>query len=80
MAQLVNWADLMYIAINSGGPYKVPGYKEDWNQYTLTPFFMCFILIAAFFIMNMFVGVIISAFNKEQDRLGKNFLLTDSQK
>lgn len=30
--------------------------------------------------MNLFVGVIISAYNREQERLGKNFMLSKEQK
>ena len=56
----------------------VPGYKVDNKEYYLYPFFVLFVLFGAFFIMNLFVGVVISAFNKEVDNLGKNFLLTSA--
>jgi hypothetical protein len=44
--------------------------------------FFCifFIIVASFFLINLFVGVVISTFNSEQDKLGKNDLLTDKQK
>ena len=56
----------------------MPGYKENTVQSAV--FYVSFNFLVAFFIMNLFVGVIISAFNKERDRLGKNFLLTESQR
>jgi len=31
-----------------------------------------------FLVLNLFVGVVVSTFNKEQHILGKNFLLTDN--
>ena len=42
--------------------------------------FFLITLIGGFFIMNLYVGVIISAYNSELDRIGKNFLLTNDQK
>jgi len=80
IAQVVNWAALMYSTVNSKGPDLLPGYKEGSNPYILCSFFMFFIMFGAFFVMNLFVGVIISAFNRETERLGKNFLLTSQQK
>lgn len=64
----------MYRAMDSNGPDKVPGYKEK-PIYSL--FFVFYIVFGAFFITNLFVGVVISSFNRESDRLGKHFLLTD---
>lgn len=43
-------------------------------------YFILVILIGTFFITNLFVGVIISTFNRERETLGSTFLLTDEQK
>ena len=59
--------------MNSGGPETAPGYKT--SPY-LSLFFILFIIFGAFFIINLFVGVIISAYNREIERSGNNFLLT----
>ena len=59
MAQVVSWPTLMYQAVNSRGPDLVPGYKEGGKEYVLYPFFVLFVLIGAFFIMNLFVGEVI---------------------
>jgi voltage-dependent calcium channel L type alpha-1D len=77
MSQVVNWAPMMYKAMNSNGPDKVAGYKVDQG---VPAFFIVFIIFGAFFITNLFVGVVISAYNRESERLGKDFLLTDKQK
>ena len=37
-------------------------------------------IVGSFFLINLFVGVVISTFNSEQDKIGKNDLLTDKQK
>ena len=36
--------------------------------------------MGAFFFLNLFVGVVISTFNSEHDKLGGNDLLTEKQK
>jgi hypothetical protein len=64
----------MYKSINSNGPDKVAGYKVSPE---LSSFFLVFVIFGAFFITNLFVGVVISAYNRESQRLGKDFLLTD---
>jgi len=73
MSQVVNWENIMYKIMNSNGPDRVPGYKQ---QPYLSIFFMAFIIFGAFFIINMFVGVVISAYNREIEKNGNNFLLT----
>jgi hypothetical protein len=70
----------MYRIVNANGPDLAPGYKVGWNQYIIAPVFMLFVLIGGFFIMNLFVLVVISAFNRETTKLGWDFLLSDVQK
>ena len=67
---------MMYHTMDSRGTELVPGFKE--NPLQAAAFYVTFVFLVSFFIMNLFVGVIISAFNKERDKLGKNFLLTSS--
>jgi hypothetical protein len=74
MSQTVNWAPMMFSIVNSGGPDAVPIYN---NSPFVVIFFILFIIFGAFFMTNLFVGVVINAFNKESDRLGKDFLLTE---
>lgn len=40
-------------------------------------FFIFFMIVGAFFFLNLFVGVVISTFNSEHDKLGGNDLLTE---
>jgi hypothetical protein len=39
---------------------------------------MFFIILGNFLVLNLFVGVVVSTFNREQQILGKNFLLTEN--
>jgi hypothetical protein len=64
----------MYSAVNSRGPLLVPGYKVS---SPLALFFTVFIIIGAFFINNLFVGVVINAFQDEIDHMGKDFMLSN---
>lgn len=41
---------------------------------------MIFVIVGSFFFLNLFVGVVISTFNSEHDKLGGNDLLTEKQK
>lgn len=77
MSQTVSWAAIMYRAMDSRGPDLVPGYKTNPYQ---TLFFVAFIIVGAFFITNLFVGVVITSYNRESENLGKHFLLTAEQK
>jgi hypothetical protein len=49
----------MYSSINSRGPLLVPGYKE--SPY-LAFFFVIFVIFGSFYLTNLFVGVVITAF------------------
>ena len=40
--------------------------------------FILYIVVCSFFILNLFVGVVITTYNREKEKLGKNFLLTES--
>lgn len=43
-------------------------------------FYMVFIVLGNFLILNLFVGVVISTFNREKEILGKGNLLSQMQK
>ena len=43
-------------------------------------FFILVVVIGNFFLLNLFVGVIITTYNREKELVGKDFMLTDMQK
>lgn len=50
------------------------GSSKEWG--------IIFILITVFFgffLINLFVGVVVSTFNQEKEKYGKGFLLTEKQ-
>lgn len=64
----------MYESNRIAGENLVPYYNAN-KIYPL--FFVIFVIIGNFFITNLFVGVLVSTYNREKDKLGNNFLLTE---
>jgi hypothetical protein len=77
MGNTIGWAEIMYQGMASRGIDRTP---KDKNNPIMALYFIILIVIGSFFIMNLFVGIVISNFNREKERLGKNFLLTDKQR
>eukprot|EP00347_Sterkiella_histriomuscorum_P005312 403357086 len=71
------WVEVMHYGEDSIGIDIQPQLYSTpyWNV-----FFIFFIIVGNFFVLNLFVGVVISTFNREKEVLGKNFLLTNQQK
>ena len=78
MSQTVGWAEFMYRAMHSNGP-GAQASKDD-KSYFASLYFAFYVVFGAFFITNLFVGIVISTYNREKDRLGKNFILSEDQK
>lgn len=57
----------------------MPSSRQDPSHFWIF-FFIFFTIVGSFFFLNLFVGVVISTFNSEHDKLGGNNLLTEEQK
>lgn len=64
----------MFASVNSTEPDDV-SIKD--NNIIWIFFFILFMVVGALFLLNLFVGVVISTFNREKDKIGGNNLLTD---
>jgi len=73
----VSWIKTMWAAVDSRG-VDIQPLKN--NSIAWTIFFIFLVITFSFFLVNLFVGVVVSTFNQEKERLGKNFLLTGPQK
>ncbi|KAE9001800.1 Sodium channel protein type 5 subunit alpha [Phytophthora rubi] len=71
------WADVMMAAIDSNGIGMQP--IRD-NNMLWALFFVLFIMVGSFFVVNLFIGVIIDNFNRMKSALGGDFMLTPEQK
>lgn len=73
MSTTVGWANVMYQAIAATNPDFEPekGRNPAWAY-----FFIGFMVVGSFFILNLFVGIVINTFNREKEVLGRSFLLS----
>jgi voltage-dependent calcium channel L type alpha-1D len=71
------WADVMMTAIDSTSIDMQP--IRD-NNMIWALFFVAFIMVGSFFVVNLFVGVIIDNFNRMKAALGGDFMLTPEQR
>ncbi|VDP03539.1 unnamed protein product [Soboliphyme baturini] len=59
------WPDLLYVAVDS----REEDYGPEYNaRITVAVFFIAFIVVIAFFMMNIFVGFVIVTFQNEGER------------
>ncbi|KAE9057974.1 hypothetical protein PF010_g31170, partial [Phytophthora fragariae] len=72
-----NWSEIMKAACDATSPGMQPivNHNEVWIV-----FYIAFMVVGSFFVMNVFVGVIIDNFNTMKAKLGGDFLLTPEQK
>jgi hypothetical protein len=74
MSTTAGWSEVMISSITSTEIDYVAGAKRNlfWNL-----FFIFFLVIGFFFFLNLFIGVVVSNFNTEKDKIGGNDLLTE---
>jgi hypothetical protein len=77
VSTLDDWGNVMFATIDSRGQGLGPSTN---NQPVYGLFFVVFIIIGVFFILNMFVGVIIFNFTVVREQLDGMSLLTQEQK
>jgi hypothetical protein len=77
LSQTCNWMFDMHLVQDSRGPGFTPRTKND---PTAAVFYVAAVFFCSFFVFNMFVGVVVAAYNRESERLGRKFLLTEQQK
>lgn len=67
------WVSMMWDGVDSKGIDDNPeeNYSPAWAI-----FYIMFILIGGFFIMNLFAGIVVDSFNSEKDKLAGITLLT----
>ena len=73
VSTLEMWPDYMFLAIDS----RYEAQPERMHSPVQALFFIVFIFITAFFIMNLFVGVMIDKFNEIQKEIDGSAFLTD---
>ena len=74
MATTTSWSNIM-ITADSSTDIDL-NLQQNINRYW-SLLFIFFIIIGSFFLLNLFVGVVISNFNRDKEKIGGNNLLTD---
>ncbi|KAF2983645.1 hypothetical protein EK904_005573, partial [Melospiza melodia maxima] len=78
VATFKGWMDIMYAAVDSREMGQQPQFEARLHMYA---FFVVFIIFGSFFMLNLFIGVVISNFNQQRKKIsGKDLFLTEEQK
>ncbi|XP_058657887.1 sodium channel protein type 5 subunit alpha-like [Ammospiza caudacuta] len=78
VATFKGWMDIMYAAVDSREIGQQPQFEARLHMYA---FFVVFIIFGSFFMLNLFIGVVISNFNQQRKKIsGKDLFLTEEQK
>jgi len=75
MSTTEGWTEVMWNGVDAVAIGKEP--QLNTSPYWVL-FFIGFMIFGSLFIMNLFVGVVINTFNEENEKLGKNHLLSDT--
>ncbi|NWR40195.1 SCNAA protein, partial [Tachuris rubrigastra] len=77
-ATFKGWLDIMYAAVDSRKIDEQPEFEARLYMYI---YFVVFIIFGSFFMLNLFIGVVISNFNQQRKKIsGKDLFLTEEQK
>ncbi|XP_067398654.1 sodium channel protein type 5 subunit alpha-like [Emydura macquarii macquarii] len=78
VATFKGWMDIMYAAVDSRDVDLQPAFENRLYMYL---YFVSFIMIGSFFMMNLFIGVVIKEFNQQRKKInGQHIFLTEEQK
>ncbi|XP_051565573.1 sodium channel protein type 2 subunit alpha-like [Myxocyprinus asiaticus] len=78
VATFKGWMPIMYAAVDSRNINDQPIYEVNKYMYI---FFIVFIILGAFFTLNLFIGVIIDNFNQQKKKFGgQDIFMTEEQK
>ena len=72
----IGGAEIMYHASKVRGIDMTSNY-EDAIKVIPTVFFIVIVTFGNFFLINLFIGVIISKYNRERELAGKDYMLTE---
>ncbi|XP_055662607.1 sodium channel protein type 5 subunit alpha-like isoform X2 [Falco peregrinus] len=78
VATFKGWMDIMYAAVDSRKIDEQPKFEAFLAMYM---YFVIFIIFGSFFMLNLFIGVVISNFNQQRKKIsGRDLFLTEEQK
>jgi hypothetical protein len=76
MSTTEGWVDMMWAGVDI--PDQIDNVPIRNNKLSIIIYFVTFIIVGSLFFINLFVGVVISSFNNEKEKLGGNHMLSES--
>ena len=73
MSTTAGWAEVMYNGIDSVGINMQP---KHHSSPIFAIYFVMIIITGYFFVLNFFIGVVISSYNREKEKAGKDYKLS----
>lgn len=77
LSNSITWSDIMYHA-SSARDIDLVTRKGVIHSIPTVLFFVVIVVLGNFFVMNLYVGVIISKFNREKDLSNKDIVMTEA--
>jgi len=77
MMTTAGWAEVMYNGINARGQDLV---GERMHRPFRGYFFLVVMLVTSFFVRKLFIGIVISTYNRVKERQSKDYLISTEQK
>jgi voltage-gated cation channel len=74
MSSLSDWLNVMYDGMSITGIDTDPILKV---KPFASIYFIVFVIVGSFFTLNLFVGIVISTYNREKEKIAKDFLLKE---
>lgn len=75
LSSAVSWSDIMYRATNIRGLDLIP--SSDAESPFSAILFVFIVIIGNFLLLNLFIGVIITSYNRQKELMGKDLMLTE---
>lgn len=75
MSTTAGWAEVMYLAVSENGK---DNFHQPMNHPEISMFFVFLIIASSFFLYNFFIGVVISSFNREREKVSKDYMLMEN--
>jgi hypothetical protein len=72
----ISWSEIMYKA-TSIRDYDLTHSIDTIQNPVAAIFFLFVMIVGNFFVQNLFIGVIITQYNREKELMGKDFMLTE---
>ena len=77
VSTLEMWLDIMYMSIDATGQGTEP---EEWNSPLAAIFYVVFIVLGSFFLLQLLTGAIVTEYNKLNDEAGGKAFQSERQK